>query len=125
MKTEVQFYDHRTGELLKSQREKVLKFIEHDCIQQIDEFTYECRPIPGYNTRTYTIRVDRTLTYRCNCQHYVMHETPCSHIGAVWEFRERSYRNVIEAAHQQEKIQAEEQLFFKPILEGGGPHERE
>jgi hypothetical protein len=84
MRTEFpQFYDHRTEQLAHSQQEKVRKLVER--VEQTSEATFACRPIPGYNKRTYTIRRSGEI-FSCNCQHYVTKGTPCSHIGAVWEW---------------------------------------
>ncbi|MDD3492755.1 MAG: hypothetical protein PHZ19_04595 [Candidatus Thermoplasmatota archaeon] len=82
---DVQYYDHILEQLKHSQKHKVRKFLEHDCIHPADNGSYQVRPIPGYK-RTYTVRMGGSPI--CNCQFSVMERRKgntgiCSHIAAV------------------------------------------
>ena len=89
---DIQWYDHRTKSLRYSQRYKILKFLEYDCIKR-ENRVYLCRPIPGYNVRTYTIVPSlHSDVFYCNCQYFVMTGSVCSHIGAVREHIAREER---------------------------------
>ena len=81
---EVQWYDHRTQTMAKSQKYKIQKILEQDRIVPFCD-GYLCLPIKDYNKRTYNIKWDGTR-FTCTCQHYVMKKTPCSHIGSIWEY---------------------------------------
>lgn len=96
---EVQFYSHHTQELKYSQQHKVEKFLENDCIVYDNiEKVFLCKPIAGYNTRTYTLHnktVDRSFV--CNCQGFVtsLRKTgkgSCSHVGALYESLARRHK---------------------------------
>jgi hypothetical protein len=88
----IQYYDHRTKTLLKSQRYKIRKLLEYGCIWKVESTTgkiFKCFPIEGYNKTTYTILIDK-LGEVCNCQYFIKNEKTCSHIGAVREFIARN-----------------------------------
>jgi len=85
---DVQYYDHVRGELKHSQEYKAKKFLAHDCIQyDYDNKVFQCLPIEGYNTRTYTLeRIEGR--YQCNCQGYAKAKKDtgmgfCSHVWAL------------------------------------------
>lgn len=86
---DVQYYDLLKGELVHTQEHKAQKFIENDCIVwDIEEKCFLCKPIEGYNIRTYTLKPEGDGHYTCNCQGYrkkvKLGETPfCSHIFAL------------------------------------------
>ena len=88
---EVQFYSHHARDLLQTQRNKILHFIEFHCIEYIGDNIFICKPIPNYNKRTYTLIKMANGEFSCNCQYYVMkrrkgEELFCSHLGALYEF---------------------------------------
>lgn len=98
-KVEVQFYSHHAKELKYSQQQKIKKFLEYDCIKYDSiKKEYLCLPIPGYNTRTYTLKWNKELKeFECNCQGFqtkmkkylldpiTAPKPSCSHIGALYE----------------------------------------
>lgn len=45
---------------------KAIKFLEFDCIERTEN-GFICKPIPGYNQTTYTIK-DLGEVFECNCQ---------------------------------------------------------
>lgn len=85
----VQYFDHVIGELMHSQEHKARKFIEYDCIKYDAQMrVFYCGPIPGYNTRTYTMSKNSNGSFSCNCQGYRKKEAEgkfafCSHIAAL------------------------------------------
>jgi len=89
----VQYYSHHAQELKQTQQNKINKFLEFDCIayDNIDK-VFVCKPIPGYNSRTYTLTnktIDRSFI--CNCQGFLtsLRKTgkgSCSHVGALHEW---------------------------------------
>ena len=98
---DLQWYDHRNQNLLHSQRHKVLKLLDYKCVERNGD-GFLVKPIPGYNTRTYTITPIRTgaglmVDIACNCQYFTMKHEPCSHIGAVreWLARQRGQMELI------------------------------
>jgi len=54
----VQFYSEHAGQLLKTQQQKIHKFIEHQCIEYEGDSRYICKPIANYNKTTYTMQKD-------------------------------------------------------------------
>lgn len=91
MNQEVQFYSHHAKDLKYTQRNKVLKFLENQCIEYVGDNVFICKPISGYNKRTYTLVKESTGEFSCNCQFYVMNRRKgetvfCSHLGALYEF---------------------------------------
>ena len=95
----VQYYCHETKLLEQSQRHKAKLFVEHKCIEYDSENKcYYCKPLPGYNTRTYTLQYNKELgTYECNCQGFQKMvrlgelRPTCSHILALhyhWKIKE-------------------------------------
>jgi hypothetical protein len=79
---QVQFYDHITKTLKKSQKEKSNKFVKMDLIKPIAENIFHVEPIKGYNVRIYTVDMNNRT---CNCQ-YGSKGKPCSHLFAVIQF---------------------------------------
>jgi len=77
----VQKYSVELREILKSQKEKMKKFIEHDCIEYIGHDKWNVLPIPNYNKNTYRVVFDGE--WDCNCQWRTLNGLKCSHIGAV------------------------------------------
>lgn len=96
---DVQFYSHHAQELKHTQQHKISKFLEHDCIayDNIDK-VFVCKPIPGYNSRTYLLHnktVDRSFC--CNCQGFMSSlkktgKGSCSHVGALYEHLARVHK---------------------------------
>lgn len=79
----IQKYNPQTGLLTKSQQYKIRKLVEHKCIERLGEDTWIVKPIPGYNSTTYTITRGMTGQLSCNCQFFATKQTDCSHIGAM------------------------------------------
>lgn len=81
---EIQHYNPRRGILTKSQQYKIRKLVEHNCVERTGPDTWRCKPIPGYNSTTYTINRKYGM-YACTCQYWTMHNglQECSHIGAM------------------------------------------
>lgn len=108
---DVQFYSAHARELKRTQQEKILKFIEHRCIEYSPEMKcFLCHPIPGYNVTTYTVKREGK-GFSCNCQGYQTklkrgEEASCSHIGATFEFLKRAHLSLV-----QEKIQSALTMF--------------
>ena len=100
----VQLYSHTARELKQTQQHKILKFIEHNCIEYDQtKKVFICKHIDGYNKTDYTLsKVGGEWT--CDCQHYVTakkhgEENPyCSHIGAVLESLKRKHNRRREEA---------------------------
>ena len=81
----IQYYDHYTQKLTKPYAYKVKRFIEYKCLEKITDNQWVCKPIPNYNTRTYTISRDFTWqNWKCNCQGFNK-KNFCSHIAALLE----------------------------------------
>jgi hypothetical protein len=102
---EVQYYSHHAKELKRSQQNKIDKFLEHGCIQYDRENKrYECRPLKGYNTRTYILERCKKFGFECSCQGFQSKlkkynqnpfqnpEPSCSHVGALYEHFARKNR---------------------------------
>lgn len=118
---ELPFYSHHAQELEGSVGAKIRILVETDKIEYVKtvghpgEENYAAgywliHNIPGYNTRTYTVKGDREFGFTCNCQAWVSRNkrfatdpaagTPtCAHVGAVYEFLARMNR-----VKKQEKV---------------------
>lgn len=89
---DVQYFDLIKGELVHTQEHKANKFIEHGCIVWDEKLhCFLCRPIEGYNTRTYMLVSNGAGRFSCNCQGYrkkeKMGQHPfCSHVYALMLF---------------------------------------
>jgi hypothetical protein len=101
----VQLYSNTAKELAYSQQHKVMKLVEHGCIEyDSDSKCYWCNPIIGYNSTRYKI-----ISYNhelkapeCDCQGFQTKfrkwkENPqvnpmpnCSHVGALHEHWKRT-----------------------------------
>jgi hypothetical protein len=87
---DIQYYDMIKGELVHTQEHKALKFIEHGCIMWDEKVRcFLCKPIEGYNIRTYTLKPNGHGRFSCNCQGFrkkeKIGETPfCSHLFALY-----------------------------------------
>ena len=76
--SDIQYFDHIKGELAKSQQYKALKFLEFNCIEEADNILVKnriddhnhfiCKPIEGYNIRTYDLIWIHGIGWECNCQ---------------------------------------------------------
>jgi hypothetical protein len=94
----VQYYDVVTRELKKSQKEKVRKFIENGCVEEIGHGVFLVHPIKGYNKTTYRVSI---FERDCNCQHatnqkkYGVKNVSCSHIFAVIQFIRRRKNGIV------------------------------
>lgn len=87
---EVQFYSQHANELKYSQQHKIQKFLENDCIVYSGEGVFFCKPIKGYNKRTYVMLKGVDGGFVCDCQGFQtsLKKTgrgSCSHIGALYE----------------------------------------
>lgn len=82
---EVQFYSEHVRALANTQQSKIKKFIAYRCIEYVGGGVYICKPILNYNSTIYRMTKNGE-GWACTCQHYVMHGTTCSHIGALYEF---------------------------------------
>jgi len=85
----IQWYNHILGRLEFPQEHKIRKILENDCLQEIpDGDGWICKPIEGYNTRTYTM-TPAPDGFNCNCQGFQKKLrdgkiTPyCSHVNAL------------------------------------------
>lgn len=83
---QVQFYSEKLKKLKYPVKRKVLKLLANNCLECIDGH-WICKPILGYNTRTYTIE-EKNGGYECNCQGCQSRirkglSPICSHILAV------------------------------------------
>lgn len=99
----VQYFDHVKGQLKHSQEHKAKKFIEHDCIVYDRTGIFYCGPIPGYNSRTYSIQKQADGTFACNCQGFRKRELEgeigfCSHIAALikWFEKRKQYEKALD-----------------------------
>lgn len=81
MQTLLQYYDKDLEALQHPQESKIRKLLESGCLQKVNNDTYICRPIIGYNKTTYTLL--RSMTgWRCDCQGYHKRGS-CSHSVAL------------------------------------------
>ena len=87
--TNVQYYDLAHRCLAVPQSYKVRRILEYGCLVPTEE-GWECLPIAGYNTRTYTITKNHHFEcgWECNCQGFQSKvrkgkEPYCSHINAL------------------------------------------
>lgn len=65
----IQHYDHILQKLTQTAKHKAKKLLEYNCLKRVSDLEWKCDPIPGYNTRTYTIkRLFVWDKYKCNCQ---------------------------------------------------------
>lgn len=87
---DIQYYDSVKGELVHTQEYKAKKFIEHECIVwSPEERCFICKPIKGYNVRTYHLIPDGSGHFSCDCQGYRKKERDgdrpfCSHVFALY-----------------------------------------
>ena len=79
----IQYFCHHTQEFEHTQVEKAKKFLEHNCLEYTGEGFFICKPIEGYNTRTYTLRKDKDGEFQCNCQ-FGRKGDGCSHRLALY-----------------------------------------
>lgn len=84
----VQYYNVALEKLEHPQKAKIRKFLDHGCIVKINNDTYNCLPLLGYNTTTYTIRRGPTGNFRCNCQGFNK-RFDCSHVQTLYLLIER------------------------------------
>lgn len=80
----VQYWSHHTQEFAQSQVHKAKKFLEYGCIEYSGEGFFICKPIPGYNSRTYTIKKNSEGKFECNCQKAMQGSETCSHVLALY-----------------------------------------
>ena len=81
----VQYYDYKTGALTHSQKAKAARFIGAGCLVQIGPNHWQCRPLSGYNVRTYDLtRQASWENFSCNCQGYNKKHI-CSYLMALME----------------------------------------
>ena len=99
--SDVQLYSSHARELKHTQRHKVLKFLEANCIVwDTERKVFICRHIEGYNTTDHEIGKDGG-EWTCDCQFFnqglrLKERRICSHIAAVLEWcarRNASIRN--------------------------------
>lgn len=83
--TDVQYFDEKTGTLKHPQEHKIEQILLHRCLVEVGGGKYNCRPIAGYNSRTYELQVYSGSRITCNCQGYVKRGT-CSHEVALIRF---------------------------------------
>jgi len=94
----VMYYDHVKQKLEGSMIDKAIKFFNADCIKPVfdeqgNKTGYECLPLKGYNTRTYSLKRHPVFNWQCNCQgwnkkasQYARNEIGfviCSHVIAL------------------------------------------
>ncbi len=77
----LQKWDHKKQRLEKPPSYKIKRFVKLGCIVKQKEGEWICKPVPGYNTRTYTMVKDLS-GWRCNCQGYNKRGS-CSHIDEL------------------------------------------
>jgi len=88
----VNYYDAVTRILKKTQKEKALKFLENDCVEEVKNGVFKVLPIEGYNKTTYMVNI---FERDCNCQHATNQKNinviniSCSHIYAVIQYLRR------------------------------------
>ena len=80
MNQQVQYYDHEAHQLRHPQESKIRKILDHGCLVDVGN-KFECRPIEGYNTTTYTLELTAS-GITCNCQGYHKRGS-CSHQEAL------------------------------------------
>ena len=89
---DVCYYDHIREKLNGSQLSKARKFCRLGLIEDVmspleyNPFKYHVHPIPGYNTRKYTVQI-LNGGWHCNCQFHNQTKKICSHIMAVLIWR--------------------------------------
>lgn len=89
-----QYYSHHARELKQTQKYKISKFLEHKCIEYAGDGMFICKPIKGYNKRTYELIKNKEGEFECNCQYYVLgrrigESRFCSHLGVLYEYLKR------------------------------------
>lgn len=78
---QVQFYNLELKRLEHPWHAKVLKWLEHECIQITSETEAVCMPLAGYNKSRYTLkRVG--FGWTCDCQGWGKRGN-CSHVEAL------------------------------------------
>lgn len=77
----IQHYNHKTQSLEQPLEYKVQRILDLHCLLKQAEDRWVCRPIAGYNTRTYTLQRQH-YGWSCNCQGYSKKQT-CSHEQAL------------------------------------------
>lgn len=97
-KQKVMYYDHIKQKLEGAMIDKAIKFFNAECIKPVYDglnelIGYECRPLNGYNTRTYSLRAHPVFGWACNCQGFNKKEAQfnegkidyviCSHVIAL------------------------------------------
>jgi hypothetical protein len=119
MPNPVQYYSHHAKELKHSQKDKIRKFIENDCIEYEGDNVFLCHPIPGYNSTTYRMTSIGHGEFECDCQGYQTRKKAyergaeqtrpsCSHIGALFEHFARFHK-----ARREERVFAGLQLVLE------------
>jgi hypothetical protein len=84
--SKIQSYDHENQRLAHSQSYKVRRILENHCLEQVNENLWVCKPIEGYNSRTYKLsRVFVWEKFSCNCQGFNK-KGICSHVVALQKY---------------------------------------
>ncbi len=124
---DIQYYDANTGQLTYSQKHKIKKLLEHNCIQYNKTLGhFVCKPIPKYNITTYNLKKEGDK-FTCNCQGYnkkvkLYGEGYCSHIAALYEYlkiKEESKLEPIDCPYCGSLLTEEETICFNCGYERG------
>ena len=79
------FWMEKEGILLGGQKNKVIKFLESNCVKPLGDGKYDILPIEGYNKTTHHVDWHKQS---CTCQWYKKNGLECSHIKTIrtWLF---------------------------------------
>ncbi len=74
------YWCEQEGIFLGSFKNKVQKFIEHNCVKKTEE-GWEVKPIEGYNHTTHKVKIEGE-DLKCSCQGF-QKNGDCSHLAAI------------------------------------------
>lgn len=82
----------------KRQLTKARRFLRHKCIWQLEDNSFICKNIEGYNTKTYELRKDKFRQWTCNCQFFRKNnfDMVCSHLIALYIYLAQLRDNIRE-----------------------------
>jgi hypothetical protein len=80
---EIQHWNLALKKLEHPQKTKIKKFLENGCIVKVNDDTFNCVPLLGYNSTTYTMKRGPEGTFNCNCQGFNK-RLDCSHVQALY-----------------------------------------
>lgn len=76
------YWAEKEGLMIGGMKNKIIKFLENNCVVDLKDGNFQMKPIIGYNQTTYDLRVIDNQE-SCTCQNNKRYGRRCSHIMAV------------------------------------------